>query len=285
MIELEATTKFNTWQVKRQPPQTASEEVQNTRPLSTIVFSAHGDTCFGESSCRVVPGSGGGLYFGEVDNFAGVHAMMQAYFSGTLPTTRVQCQVTHGEEKATNGVYYAGAREVMATLSPRDYVVVIDVTGHSSRHVDEASVLSSPHVKGHVVFEKVRGNQITRKLLKSLSGVHTHHNGIPIIQNSPLSPPNVPYTFETFDWCADAIAFEDETDAYRETQENTVFLGLQTCGGSVQQLSSSGDYNAGEVFCWKRDIEAVSLAIVDLANSFVQSYEALLEEGDHDSDK
>lgn len=197
----------------------------------------------------------------------------------------------HGQGKYTgkNNETYVGEwknnLQVMATLSPRDYVVVIDVTGHSSRHVDEASVLSSPHVKGHVVFEKVRGNQITRKLLKSLSGVHTHHNGIPIIQNSPLSPPNVPYTFETFDWCADAIAFEDETDAYRETQENTVFLGLQTCGGSVQQLSSSGDYNAGEVFCWKRDIEAVSLAIVDLANSFVQSYEALLEEGDHDSDK
>jgi hypothetical protein len=87
-------------------------------PAACIVFSAHGDTCFGESSCLHVPGSDGGLLFGHVDNAGGVFSMMKAYFSGKLPPKHVQCQVTYGEEKAINGVYFAGARDVMTSLQP-----------------------------------------------------------------------------------------------------------------------------------------------------------------------
>ncbi len=31
-----------------------------------IIFSAHGDTCFDESTCRLVPGSDDALFFGQV---------------------------------------------------------------------------------------------------------------------------------------------------------------------------------------------------------------------------
>ena len=157
MPQLEATEKFTVWgkdRVKAKP----SEQIQETQQYApSIVFSAHGDTCFGESKCQHVPLSHGAIFYGEMDNFAGVHAMMQAYFSGSMPSGRVQCQVTHGEEKATNGVFYAGAREVMTTLKPRDFVAVIDVTGCSGRSVSLDAVLAAPHVKGHVVIEKVRG--------------------------------------------------------------------------------------------------------------------------------
>ena len=59
-------------------------------------------------------------------------------------------------------------------------------------------------------------------------------------------------------------------------KENVVFLGLQTCGGSLGGLTSTGDYNAGAVFCWRRDIEAMSLLIADLAKVFVQSYDDIV---------
>jgi hypothetical protein len=99
-----------------------------------IVFSAHGDTCFDESTCRLVPGSDDALFFGQVcrvtnfflllpanviifplpqmDNFAGVNAMLGAYFSGRLPLTGTSCQITHGEESGK----FEGAREIMKTL-------------------------------------------------------------------------------------------------------------------------------------------------------------------------
>lgn len=272
-MKLEATDKFTVWGVGDRKQ--SDNKTESRSSSSSIVFSAHGDTCFGESACRHVAGSNGALFYGQMDNFAGVHAMMQAYFSGKLPAGRVQCQVTHGEEKATNGVYYAGARDVMKSLSPLDFVAVIDVTGFTSRSVDEESVVNAPHTKGHVIIEKVLGNPVTQQLLLRLSGTHTSHSGVPL-EGSQTEALTAPYTFETYDWCSDTVCYQDETDAYRETQTNVVFLGLQVCGGSFGQLSSSGDYNAGEVFCWRRDIEALSLLIADLANVFVKSYDDIV---------
>lgn len=48
-----------------------------------------------------------------MDNFAGVQAMMMAYFSGKMPQSGVHCKVTWGEEGDDDGVDFAGAREVM----------------------------------------------------------------------------------------------------------------------------------------------------------------------------
>ena len=276
-MELLTTEKFTVWESCGDNSHDRQLRQETKAGTTSIVFSAHGDTCFGESSCRLVPGSHGRVYYGHMDNFAGVNSMMQAYFSGKLPSKRVQCNVTYGEEKAVNGIFYAGARDVMKSLSPDDFVAVIDVTGHSSRSVSEESIMNAPHEVGHVVIEKVRGNHVTKQLLAHLSGYHSHHGGYPLTEkkNKHCKPP---YTFETYDWCSDPHAFEDETDAYRETQRNVVFLGLQTCGGSYGAFASSGDYNAEEVFCWKCDIEAMSLLITDLAQIFVDKYEEILSQ-------
>ena len=240
-------------------------------PKPNFVLSAHGDTCFGESSCIHVPGSNGYLYYGHIDNAGGVHALMQAYFSGNLPTHQVQCKVTYGEEKAINGVFFAGARDVMENLSPHDFVAVIDVTGSCSRGVNESTVQHASTLIGHVVIEKVRNNSKVLALLDQLRGKRTHVSGIPVegSQLGTTDDENVPYTYEIYNFCNDEHAYMDETEAYSETQDNTVFLGLQTSGGSYAGLESNGDYNDGPVFCWKRDIDALSLLIVDLANAFI----------------
>ena len=241
-----------------------------------IVFSAHGDTCFHESTCLYVPGSGDALYFGHMDNFAGVFALMSAHFSCMLPKNRVQCRVTHGEESGK----FEGAREVMVVLRLQDFVVVIDVTGQCPRKVNEVTVTEAPRVIGHVLFEKVSHNEKILRLIEKLPGQLIAIDGVP--QSAPysndLTPP--PYTYEIWHHCNDPQATLDETDAYLETQENVVFLGVTTTGGVWKGMESTGDYNAGPVFCWKRDIESVSRAVVDLANVFVECTDSGKEKGD-----
>jgi hypothetical protein len=93
----------------------------------SLVISCHADTGFlAHRLRRPAPG----VVEGHLDNFAGVHAVMLAYFSGRLCLPRVRVELTHGEE-----VDMAGAREVLATLHPGDVVVVVDVTG-TPTHAD-----------------------------------------------------------------------------------------------------------------------------------------------------
>jgi hypothetical protein len=237
--------------------------------LPHLVFSAHGDTCFDETCCLHVPRSSGYLHFGEVDNFGGVSSMLNAYFSGQMPSERVRCNITYGEEQSINGVDFTGARELMSTLEPFDFVVVIDVTGVSPRRVEESTVVGASRVTGHVVFEKVLSNPNILSLLSQLSGQKISANGVPC-QDPPPSTSPVTYTYETWDWCADPQAWQDETDAYREEIKNVVFLGLPTTGGYIdEEYQSSGDYNAGPVFLWKRDMEALAVVVVELSRAFI----------------
>jgi hypothetical protein len=85
-----------------------------------LVISCHADTGFPshrlsrtERSCR-----------GHLDNFVGVHAVMNAYFSGRMDSPGLRIELTYGEETDMEGAY-----EVLETLSPEDVVVVVDVTG------------------------------------------------------------------------------------------------------------------------------------------------------------
>ena len=61
---------------------------------------------------------------GHLDNFAGVYAVMTAFFSGKMDSDRVRIELTYGEETDMEG-----AHEVIESLSPDDVVVVVDVTG------------------------------------------------------------------------------------------------------------------------------------------------------------
>lgn len=86
-----------------------------------LVISCHADTCFREHQLR--RGEEGTLV-GHLDNFAGVHAVMLAYFSGGFPAEGVRVELTYGEETGFDGAY-----QVRQTLRGWDAVVVVDVTG------------------------------------------------------------------------------------------------------------------------------------------------------------
>ena len=89
--------------------------------IPKLIISCHADTGFGNHRLRL---DGHGDFFGYLDNFAGVYATMNAYFSGELDYPNVRIELTYGEETDMEGAY-----KVMETLHTNDTVIVIDVTG------------------------------------------------------------------------------------------------------------------------------------------------------------
>lgn len=86
-----------------------------------LIISCHADTGFRLHRLSRTPD---GLISGHLDNFAGVHAVMNAFFSGRMDSDSVRIELTYGEETDMEGAY-----EVLKSLSPDDVVVVVDVTG------------------------------------------------------------------------------------------------------------------------------------------------------------
>ena len=89
-----------------------------------IVISCHADTCFDSHQLTHTKNN----FVGHLDNFAGVHAVMSAYFSGKITNELLRIELTYGEETGM-----AGARKVLKTLSAEDMVLVVDVTGTPTR--------------------------------------------------------------------------------------------------------------------------------------------------------
>jgi hypothetical protein len=85
-----------------------------------LIISCHADTGF---PSHALHDQGEGLLYGHLDNFAGVYAVMQAYFSGRWDQDFLRIELTYGEE-----VDFAGAYEVLDSLNPEDIVIVVDVT-------------------------------------------------------------------------------------------------------------------------------------------------------------
>ncbi|MFH1018225.1 MAG: hypothetical protein V1798_08605 [Pseudomonadota bacterium] len=85
-----------------------------------LVFSAHADTNFYVQSLTLKNDG----YFGPLDNYVGVFAAMQAFFSGQIQGEHTRIVLTDHEETS-----YQGALELRDQLSPEDMVVVVDVTG------------------------------------------------------------------------------------------------------------------------------------------------------------
>lgn len=85
-----------------------------------LVISCHADTGFRSHKLTRADGS----FVGHLDNFVGVHAVMNAYFSGRMNSELLRIELTYGEETDMEGAY-----EVLDTLSQDDIVVVVDVTG------------------------------------------------------------------------------------------------------------------------------------------------------------
>jgi len=86
-----------------------------------LIFSCHADTGF---ETHYLEKRDDGTYYGNLDNFVGVHAVMEAYFSGRLNRDYLRVELTYDEEKD-----FSGACEVLETVKSTDVVVVVDVTG------------------------------------------------------------------------------------------------------------------------------------------------------------
>lgn len=90
------------------------------RKQPQFVISCHADTGFRSHRLQRIQN----ICVGHMDNFVGVHAVMNAYFSGKMDLPHIRIELTYGEETDM-----AGAQEVLRTLSADDVVVVVDVTG------------------------------------------------------------------------------------------------------------------------------------------------------------
>ncbi|MCX7818530.1 MAG: M28 family peptidase [Kiritimatiellae bacterium] len=115
---------------------------------ATLVISCHADTGFRRHWLR----RENGRYFGLLDNFAGVYAVMTAYFSGRLTQQCVRIELTCGEERGMDGAY-----EVARTVSPNDAVVVVDVTGVETG--------------ADITIEKCKAPQMQRFVREALNGL------------------------------------------------------------------------------------------------------------------
>ena len=164
--------------------------------MSRLIISAHADTGFKSHRLRRArPGQHNALLYGHLDNFVGVHAVMQAYFSGRLDLPRVQINLTYGEESGD----FAGAREVAKRLRPHDVVLVVDVTGTPT--------------KADIVFENAKNANMRRLIRKYLAGT----------------------SYDLYVGCPDPVANQDETDVYRRVCPYTVFLGIPVLGGDYNR--------------------------------------------------
>ena len=60
-----------------------------------LVISFHADTCFPSHRLRRQDG----YYLGPLDNFVGVHAVMNAFLRGRMGSPGLRIELTNGEEK------------------------------------------------------------------------------------------------------------------------------------------------------------------------------------------
>jgi len=107
-----------------------------------LIISCHADTGFRSHRLRRTEN---GLLYGHLDNFAGVHAVMNAYFSGRMDTDSVRIELTYGEETDMEGAY-----GVLESLSSDDVVVVVDVTGTETDRDITIEKCVSPKMRGFV---------------------------------------------------------------------------------------------------------------------------------------
>ncbi len=161
-------------------------DVSRAQRPPVMVVSCHADTGFRRHWLRRTDDR----CFGHLDNFAGVYAVMTAYFSGRLTHDCVRIELTYGEETGMDG-----AREVAETLSPRDVVVVVDVTGIET--------------DADLTIEKCSSKRMQQFVRAALDGCR----------------------YVLFEDCPDPVASLDESDVYREVTDNVFFLGIPCFGG------------------------------------------------------
>lgn len=155
-----------------------------------LIFSCHADTGF--ENHRLA--HQGGCYSGHLDNFAGVYGVMKAYFSGRITNAHTRIEPTYGEETGMEG-----ARRVAETLTERDTVLIVDVTG-------------TPTTKD-LVIEKCVHPAMQEYMREALKGL----------------------AFDLYIDCPDPVSDCDETDIYSEVTGYCCFLGVPCTGGDYNE--------------------------------------------------
>ncbi len=150
-----------------------------------FVISCHADSGFRRHRLRRTQDA----CIGNLDNFVGVYAVMNAYFSGRMNLPGLRIELTYGEETEMEGAY-----QVLETLSPKDVVVVVDVTG--------------THTDRDITIEKCSSPRMQSFVKDALTGI----------------------SYELYEGCPDPIADEDECDVYAEKLEDVFFLGIPCRG-------------------------------------------------------
>jgi hypothetical protein len=175
--------------VDRRRPGTLEGRMKTKKPA--FVISCHADTGFRRHRLHR---TGRGGFTGHLDNFAGVHAVMRAFFTGKMDPHCVRIELTHGEETD-----FAGAIEVRKTLTRKDMVAVVDVTGTPT--------------KADITIEKCMNPGVRKFVEGALTGIsHEIHEG-----------------------CPDPVSDSDETDVYRQKSRSVFFLGIPCQGGDYNK--------------------------------------------------
>ena len=107
-----------------------------------LIFSCHADTGFRSHRLQL---DKNGDYYGHLDNFIGVFALMNAYFSGQFDYPDIRIELTYGEETDMEGAY-----KVMDSLHSYDTVIVIDVTGAETVSDITIEKCSDPGMKAFI---------------------------------------------------------------------------------------------------------------------------------------
>lgn len=155
-----------------------------------LIISCHADTGFESHSLLHT----NDYYHGHLDNFAGVYGVMNAYFSGRITNNHTRIELTCGEETDMEG-----AKEVASTLTDRDIVLVVDVTG-------------TPTSKD-IVIEKCKDPAMQGFLTEALNGL----------------------SYDLYSDCPDPISCYDETDIYSQVTPYCCFLGIPCEGGDYNE--------------------------------------------------
>ncbi|MCC7359313.1 MAG: hypothetical protein IT317_07545 [Anaerolineales bacterium] len=152
-----------------------------------LVISCHADTGFQAHS---LTHRADGIIQGHLDNFAGVQAVMQAYFSGRLAGGHVRIELTYGEETD-----FAGAYDVLETLSPDDTVLVVDVSGAETDN--------------DFTIEKCKAAAMRAFVREALGGL----------------------AYDLYEGCPDPLSDVDEVEVYKQVCPRICFVGVPVFGG------------------------------------------------------
>lgn len=155
------------------------------------------------------------------------------------------------------GGVYATMMAYFSGRLPQDKVRIEITYGEETGMDGAKEVANTIESTDVVIVVDVTGTETTKNVVVE----KCYHPRLRKLVTNCLQESNV--TFDIYRDCPDPIAFEDETLIYSNITDYYFFLGLPVRGG---------DYNAGAVYCFKKDIEMLSEALILLTHSILNDF-------------